>query len=58
MKERVYEKATSARKAFGLSHSLYITASILLIQKILGILSGYNLCCHISTQHAGSGLVF
>lgn len=52
------EKATSDPKAFGLRHILYITDSILLIQIILGILNGYILCCHISNQHVGSGLVF
>lgn len=35
MKERVYEEATSAPKAFGLRQSLYIMASIVLIQKFL-----------------------
>lgn len=55
--EKTYEKSTLPPKAFGLRHILYITPSILLIQNLPGILSGYILGYHISTQHAGSGLV-
>lgn len=50
----MYKKATSD---ISLRHSLYITVSILLIQIILGIVNGYILCCHVSTQHSGSVLI-
>lgn len=44
-------------QTFSLKHILYITDSILLIQIILVIVNGYILCCHVSTQHSGSGLI-